>query len=36
MLYENHKGRIIHPEEVEEMSPWEIEEQGIHVHETTV
>lgn len=31
MLYEDKTGRIMVPEEVEEMSPWEIEEMGIHV-----
>lgn len=29
MLYEDNQGRIIHKEELEELSAWEIEERGI-------
>lgn len=31
MLYEDYKGNLLMPDEVEEMSPWEIEEKRIHV-----
>lgn len=31
MLYEDKKGRLLMPEEVEELSPWEIDELGIHI-----
>lgn len=33
MLYEDNRGRLLHPDKVDEMSPWEIEELGIHVHD---
>ena len=31
MLYIDHKGTIMHPEEVEELSPHEIQERGFRV-----
>jgi hypothetical protein len=31
MLFEDNKGKIMMPEEVDELSAWEIEERGIHV-----
>jgi hypothetical protein len=31
MMYEDSSGNILMPEEVEELSPWEIEERRIHV-----
>lgn len=33
MLYEDNEGRLVHPEELEEMSPFEIEERGIHLYD---
>jgi hypothetical protein len=30
-MYEDNNGNYLMPEEVEEMSPWEIEERGIHI-----
>lgn len=33
MLFEDNKGKILVPGEIEEISPWEIEERGIHVCE---
>lgn len=33
MLFEDNEGRLLHPEEVDEMSLWEVEERGIHVAE---
>lgn len=33
MIYEDKNGRIMMPEEVEELSLWEIEDLGIHVSE---
>jgi hypothetical protein len=34
MLFEDNYGNIFHPDEIDELSPWEIEEKGIHVYET--
>ena len=31
MLFEDKFGRLLMPEEVDELSPWEIEEMEIHV-----
>ena len=31
MLFEDSKGNLLMPEEVDELSPWEIEERGIHL-----
>lgn len=31
IIYEDKDGILIMPEEIEELSLWEIEEQGIHV-----
>ena len=31
MLYEDKHGRLLMPEEVDELSPWEIEEKRIHI-----
>ncbi len=31
MLFEDNYGKLWHPEEVNELSPHEIEERGIHV-----
>ncbi len=31
MLYEDKYGNLMHPEEVESLSPHEIEEMGFHV-----
>ena len=33
MLYQDKYGNIMHPEQVEELSPHEIEERGFHVYE---
>ena len=33
ILYEDLDGKILMPEEVDELSPWEIEDRGIHVAE---
>jgi len=33
MLFEDIHGNLLHPEEVDKLSPWEIEERGIHVWE---
>lgn len=33
MIYEDKNGRIMMPEEVEELSLWEIKDLGIHVSE---
>jgi hypothetical protein len=33
MIYEDQKGRLMMPEEVEELPAWEIEERGIRVSE---
>ena len=33
MLYEDKKGNLIHPEKVESMSLWEIQEKGLHVYD---
>ena len=33
MLYEDNDGNLLLPEEVEELSPFEIEERGFHVIE---
>jgi hypothetical protein len=33
MLYQDNMGKIMHPDEVDELAPWEIEERGIHVYE---
>ena len=31
MLYEDNKGWVCMPEDIEMLQPWEIEEMGIHV-----
>jgi hypothetical protein len=31
VLFEDKMGRLLLPEEVDELSPWEIEEREIHV-----
>ncbi|MFT4343955.1 MAG: hypothetical protein ACMXYE_04380 [Candidatus Woesearchaeota archaeon] len=31
MLYEDNTGRLYTAEEIDEFSPWEIEEKGIHL-----
>lgn len=35
-LYEDDDGKILTAEEVDELSPWEIDERGIHVAEGSV
>jgi hypothetical protein len=32
VLYEDEVGRLLSEEEIDELSPWEIEERGIHVY----
>ena len=32
-MYEDHNGLLMIPEEVEELSLWEIEDRGIHISE---
>jgi len=32
MMYEDKRGRLLHPDDVDMLSPWEIEELGIHVY----
>ena len=31
MLYEDNDGNLMHPEEVEALFPYEIEERGFHI-----
>jgi len=31
VLFEDNNGRLLQPDEVNEISPWEIERRGIHV-----
>ncbi len=31
MLYEDRFGNLLLPEEVEEMSPWEVEDLNVHI-----
>ena len=33
MLFEDNSGRLLHAEEVDALSPWEIEERGIHIYD---
>jgi hypothetical protein len=33
MMFENKEGKLIMPEELDELSSWEIEDMGIHVYE---
>lgn len=33
MLFQDSKGRLLHSDEVDELSPWEIDEFGIHVYD---
>jgi hypothetical protein len=33
MLYQDNKGNILHPDEVDELLPYEIEELGVHVYD---
>ena len=33
MLYEDRYGNLLMPEEIEALSPWEIDELGIHLME---
>lgn len=33
MLFEDKEGNLMHPDEVDELSPWEIEERGLHVYD---
>lgn len=33
LLYEDNKGRLLNADELDELSPWEIENLGIHIHE---
>ena len=33
MLYQDRYGNLLHPDEVDELQPFEIEEKGIHVAE---
>ncbi len=33
-MFEDKNGRLLHPDEVDELSPWEVDELGIHVAET--
>jgi len=35
MLFEDNEGRLLMPDEVDELSLWEIEERGIHLCEDT-
>lgn len=32
MMFEDNAGRLYASDEVDELSPWEIEERGIHVY----
>jgi hypothetical protein len=32
MLFEDKSGKILMPDELDEMSEWEIEELGVHVY----
>ena len=34
MLFEDAYGNLLHPEQVDELGIWEIEERGIHVWES--
>jgi len=34
MLYEDKYGNLLMPEEVEDMSPWEIDELRVHVSDS--
>lgn len=31
MMFEDARGNILTTDEVEELSPWEVEERGIHI-----
>ena len=33
MLFEDDEGRLLMPEEVDELSPWEIDERRLHIYE---
>jgi hypothetical protein len=33
MLYQDCRGRIVHPDELDELAPWEIEDLGLHVYD---
>ncbi|MDD5087128.1 MAG: hypothetical protein PHV16_05245 [Candidatus Nanoarchaeia archaeon] len=33
ILYEDKKGRLIHPDDVDALSPWEIEDLQLHVYD---
>lgn len=33
MLFEDENGLILMPDEVDELSPWEIDERKLHVYE---
>ena len=33
MLYEDNRGKLLLPDDLDDLSPWEIEERGIHIHE---
>lgn len=36
LLFEDSFGNLLHPEQVDELSTWEIEERGIHVWDSEV
>ncbi len=36
MLYQDKYGNLMHPEQVEELSPHEIEEKGFHVYDESL
>ncbi len=36
MIFEDNKGNLLMSDEVDELSPWEIEELGIHVFEAEI
>lgn len=33
MLYEDKDGRILHPDDINDLEAWQIEDMGIHVHD---
>ena len=33
MLFADHKGKIMLSEEVDELSPWEIEDRELHIYD---